>query len=83
MSKTVNSVNSVQLSKDSYFGARQKAIRNKCIDCCGGDRREASACQIMTCPLWLFRTGKAVNPQEAKDQRKYMQSRNKRGKNND
>lgn len=37
---------------------RAKAIRQKCIDCCGGVHKEVKDCQIKDCPLWRYRMGK-------------------------
>ena len=35
-----------------------KAIRFKCIDCCGFSPAEVSKCGIKECPLWPYRFGK-------------------------
>ncbi|WP_321404536.1 hypothetical protein [Maridesulfovibrio sp.] len=35
-----------------------KAIRAKCVDCCGDNRKEVAACPVENCPLWIFRAGK-------------------------
>lgn len=32
-----------------------KAVRAKCIDCCGGNQAEVRKCVSTTCPLWPFR----------------------------
>ena len=37
--------------------SRKQAIRNKCIDCCGGVRAEVRKCSATNCPLWPFRLG--------------------------
>ena len=37
-----------------------KAIRAKCIDCCGGFESEARKCTAIDCPLWPLRMGKNV-----------------------
>ena len=37
---------------------RSQAIREKCLDCCCGQRAEIRNCEIKTCPLWRFRMGK-------------------------
>lgn len=37
--------------------SRKKAIREKCIDCCGGLRAEVRRCPAAQCPLWIFRNG--------------------------
>ncbi len=35
-----------------------KAIRAKCIDCCGGSNSEVRKCTAVDCPLWSMRMGK-------------------------
>ena len=35
-----------------------RAIRRKCIDCCGGSFKEVRLCTSYTCPLFPFRLGK-------------------------
>lgn len=46
-----------------------KAIKAKCIDCCGGSAHEARRCHIEGCPLWPYRKGhlpkRAVANEEA------------------
>ena len=42
-----------------------KAIRNKCLWCCGDSSHEVSLCPIESCVLWEFRKGK--NPYHTKD----------------
>ena len=32
-----------------------KAIRAKCLDCCGGQIKEVRECEIVHCSLWPFR----------------------------
>ena len=39
---------------------RAKAIKAKCVDCCGGQVYEVKKCTITTCPLWIYRMGKEV-----------------------
>lgn len=56
-----------------HFSSRNplKAIRAKCIDCCGGNSAEVRKCTATGCPLWPFRMNK--NPFHAsfgKDNRK-------------
>ena len=41
------------------YGRRQ-AIRDKCINCCGGFVREVKRCTAYTCPLWRFRMGTEI-----------------------
>ena len=48
---------------------RAKAIRLKCLDCCGDAPAEVRSCTITSCPLYPFRMGKAdavANTTEAK-----------------
>lgn len=35
-----------------------KAIREKCLDCCGGQYAEVRRCHITDCALWSYRMGK-------------------------
>ncbi len=37
-----------------------KAIRSKCLDCCGGQPSEVRACPSAGCDLWPYRMG--TNP---------------------
>lgn len=37
--------------------SRKKAVREKCIDCCGGNRAEVRRCPSVNCPLWRYRMG--------------------------
>ena len=34
-----------------------KAIRDKCLDCCCGQRNEVRLCPIVDCPLYEYRLG--------------------------
>lgn len=40
---------------------RTKAIRMKCIDCCGGQQAEVRKCPATNCPLWRYRMGREEN----------------------
>lgn len=40
---------------------RTKAIRLKCVDCCGGALSEVKACVCRDCPLWAYRLGHEVD----------------------
>lgn len=31
---------------------RARAVRIKCIDCCGNSAHEARKCRIYSCPIW-------------------------------
>lgn len=35
-----------------------RAIRQKCIDCCGGSYKEVELCHLEDCPLFPYRFGK-------------------------
>ncbi len=35
-----------------------KAIRARCVDCCGGSQAEVRKCVSIKCPLWPMRMGK-------------------------
>ena len=35
-----------------------KAIREKCLDCSGGQPKEVRLCPVTDCPLWPYRMGK-------------------------
>lgn len=37
---------------------RAEAIKEKCLDCCCGQRNEVYKCPAEKCPLWRYRTGK-------------------------
>lgn len=41
--------------------SRSKAIRLKCVDCCGGNMAEVRKCPATHCPLWRYRMGKEEN----------------------
>ena len=44
---------------------RGKAIRLKCLDCCGGNHAEVRRCTAISCPLWRYRMGNEKKAQEA------------------
>lgn len=37
-----------------------RAIRAKCLDCCGGSRENVEQCRISSCALYRFRNLKAL-----------------------
>ncbi|HNR30172.1 MAG TPA: hypothetical protein PKI11_04735 [Candidatus Hydrogenedentes bacterium] len=47
-----------------------KAMRAKCIDCCGGQPAEVTRCAITDCPLWPYRAGR--RPKRAADPGKVL-----------
>lgn len=47
---------------------RKQAIREKCIDCCGGFIREVKRCTAYTCPLWRWRMGREVDVDQLDDE---------------
>lgn len=38
-----------------------KAIRAKCLKCCGASYKEVKLCQMSDCPLYPYRFGKNPN----------------------
>lgn len=38
-----------------------QAIKEKCLDCCAGQKDEVRACTAKDCPLYLFRLGKNMS----------------------
>jgi hypothetical protein len=52
-----------------------KAIRAKCLDCCGGQPSEVRKCPAIECPLYRYRFGrnpnrKGVGPKKHFNQKK-------------
>ena len=43
-----------------------KAIRKKCIDCCGGMKEEVLKCDSVECPLHSYRSGLGYKKEEDK-----------------
>ena len=41
-----------------------RAIRKKCIDCCGYDYKEVRLCAAEKCPLWDYRLGHRPKTQD-------------------
>ena len=37
---------------------RSRAIRLKCLDCCGNQPAEVARCPVRRCPLWQYRLGR-------------------------
>lgn len=52
-----------------------KAIRKKCVDCSGGSSKEVSHCQILDCPLYLYRMGKRPTDLEKKELKQALKDR--------
>lgn len=48
----------------------QKAIRAKCLECCGQSRQEAEKCVITDCPLWAVR---GIQPRMKRGRARYEQ----------
>jgi hypothetical protein len=44
-----------------------KAIRNKCLECCGGSAKEVTLCPIEECPLWEHRFGYNVDTRKGRE----------------
>ena len=51
------------MKRGDYIRALEKAIRAKCLDCCGGMRKVAEVCNMRGCPLWEFRRVNAAGGQ--------------------
>ena len=47
---------------------RGKAIRLKCLDCCGGNNAEVRRCPATGCPLWRYRMGSEKRGRETADE---------------
>lgn len=47
-----------------------KAIRAKCLDCCGGYKNEVKHCPITDCSLYPYRFGKRPVKDEAAETNK-------------
>jgi len=45
-----------------------KAIRKKCLDCCGNAYKQVRLCPCTDCPLWAYRLGKRPNNNGKEDE---------------
>lgn len=43
------------MKASEYAKALEKAIREKCVDCCGHSRALVRDCRLRYCPLWPYR----------------------------
>lgn len=41
-----------------------KAIRKKCVECCGGSFAEVTQCLVKTCALYAYRSGHRPKDEE-------------------
>jgi len=41
-----------------------RAIRAKCLDCCGRSLKEVERCAVRGCPLWAYRDGERHTEEE-------------------
>lgn len=39
----------------AFAGSKAAAIKAKCLDCSGCERREVTKCTVKRCPLWVVR----------------------------
>lgn len=46
-----------------------RAIRAKCLDCCGNYTKEVEHCHLKDCKLWPYRFGKAMTIQKRKSKK--------------
>ncbi len=60
-----------RVSKESAAIRRQygipnlmKAVRDDCLCCMGGSRKEVKLCTVMHCPLWPYRFGRNPKPED-------------------
>ena len=51
-----------------------RAIKEKCLDCCCGDRNEVKLCTCKDCSLYPFRFGKNPNRKPMSEERKQAAS---------
>ena len=51
--------------------SRSKAIRLKCIDCCGGNMAEVRKCPVERCSLWRYRMGKEIKSEGTEQNSEY------------
>ena len=52
------------MSGEKSTMTRAKAIRVKCLDCCGGNSAEVRRCASKNCALWPFRMGRKAKGKE-------------------
>jgi len=45
------------IEKFGWLPSLPRAIRAKCLDCCGGSSGEIRKCVAISCPLWPHRMG--------------------------
>lgn len=43
-----------------------RAIRKKCLECCGGSRKEVAECELEDCPLHPYRFGREPEKESAR-----------------
>jgi hypothetical protein len=52
-------------TKTAHTSSRKRSplrsIREKCIDCCAGNKAEVARCHLESCALWPFRMGRNPN----------------------
>lgn len=49
-----------------------RAVRLKCLDCCGDSSKEVEACSAVSCPLWWYRKSpSSLDAPKARKQSKY------------
>jgi hypothetical protein len=51
-----------------------RAIRHKCIECCGGSFKEVRLCTSYSCPLYPLRLGKNPGRHPSKRTEKQLQA---------
>ena len=61
---------------------RARAIRMKCLECCGGDSAKVRHCEITDYPLWPWRSGKQPSQNAQEGQKRPPQSRSRAERSN-
>jgi hypothetical protein len=60
-SRSVLEMNSAKTAHTSSCRSPLRSIREKCIDCCAGNKAEVARCEIQSSALWPFRMGRNPN----------------------
>lgn len=48
------------IRKELQKQSLRRAIRERCLDCCCGQIKEVRLCNIKTCALWPYRSGRSI-----------------------
>lgn len=50
-----NTAKGIKVRTETRDLTARTAIKFQCLDCSGGFSKDVRDCQIITCPLWIFR----------------------------